>query len=66
MRWLAKNTPQVGDRRLVRAFAWVPIRIGYEWVWLESYFAAQEYVFTGSYDCFFKGWVTRERRTLRS
>lgn len=66
MRWLAKpkSSPREGDRRIILPFAWVPLRAGRHWVWLERYWAAQEYVVTGSYDGVWCGWVTRERRLL--
>ncbi len=35
---------QLGDKRQVKSFAWIPRIVSNEWVWLKPYLAKQEYV----------------------
>lgn len=45
MRWKAKpikETPQLGDKRVIKRFAWLPTRVGEEYFWLERYHVIQE------------------------
>ena len=43
VKWKIK-TPQPGDKRIVRRFAWFPVEIeGYK-VWLETYETKEEYL----------------------
>lgn len=48
MRWDAidKNVPNLGDRRKVAKFAFVPTLVEDKYVWLEFYWILQEYVFS--------------------
>lgn len=44
MRWrYVDDTPQEGDTRTVRRFAWTPVVCGDYTVWLESYDSIQVY-----------------------
>lgn len=43
MRIAAPVQPSYGDSRLVKAFAWWPVVIGEQVVWLESYWKDQIY-----------------------
>ena len=43
MRWPAKPLPYVKELRQVTRFAWLPVRIGLEWVWFESYALQQKF-----------------------
>jgi len=36
MRFLI-NTPNEGDRKKVKRFAFIPIKVGQYWIWLEYY-----------------------------
>lgn len=45
MRWKAKPikpTPELGDKRVLKRFAWLPTRVGEEYFWLEPYHVVQE------------------------
>ena len=46
MKWLSKPTPppKIGDKRVLRKFAWFPVEIGNYKVWLETYAEEQEFV----------------------
>jgi len=44
MKW---NNPTSGSSRVVKKFAWWPIRIGKEARWLERVTIRQQYVFNG-------------------
>lgn len=44
MRWRAYTYPRHGDTRTVRYFAFLPIEIDGELIWLEWYYAIEEYV----------------------
>lgn len=46
MRWLHKR-PEIGDRRVVRKFLWLPLKLADESRWLESAYIHQ--VYTGGY-----------------
>lgn len=45
MKWKAKTpaNPQFGDKIVQKEFAFLPTRVGEQWVWLESYY--EMYVF---------------------
>ena len=36
MRWRAERPPKTDEKREKVLFAWLPIRCGDEWVWLEK------------------------------
>lgn len=54
MKWKREQTPQLGDKRKVRKFAFLPKKCNEFTVWLETYESVQEY----SRDF----WYTPERR----
>lgn len=70
MRWKADRAPKEGDKRLRYKFAWKPIRIGDEMVWLERYGISEMYTRVSLYDelslipPFKMQWVIIERCTL--
>ena len=37
MKWKGNSTPQKGDIRKRRVFAWWKTKVGDHWVWLETY-----------------------------
>lgn len=43
MRWKVEKEPKVNDTRWVKRFAWKPIRIQNEMVWMERYWVKQRY-----------------------
>ena len=49
MRFKMKPDPSFGDTRNVRAFAWLPVCIGNNVVWLEGYWKRQLFI-AGGYD----------------
>lgn len=71
MRWEIKRKPILGDSRIKRKFAFMPVKIGNEMVWLEFYDSHQRYepdlderdadyyVFGGAHD----GWKEVSRKT---
>lgn len=44
MKWLAKNKPQINDKRIIKRFLFFPKKINFEWRWLET--AKIEQVYT--------------------
>ena len=54
MRWSSREI-KLGDRRVVRRFAWLPVRCGDEVVWLERYVSHEECVIV-SYEHHVIGW----------
>lgn len=61
MRWKAA---QIGDRRTVRKFAWLPVTVDKVTVWLERYEADQSYRWGDGSDEPL-GWYDNVRRTLK-
>lgn len=47
VRWRSRK---YGDRRTVRRFAWVPVSIGENRIWLEHYFSDEEFAEWEEYD----------------
>jgi len=49
------HTPELGECRIIKKFAWLPVKISEEkkcWVWLEKYEAHQRYIFSAINDIF--------------
>ena len=61
MRW---HRTQKGEARTVRRYAWWPLVVGTEWVWLETVEEDQTFCREGSYDGPYSFWRVDERRTL--
>lgn len=47
MRWLAPSAPSIGARRHLIRFAWLPVRLGDLWIWLERYTVTERYTRVG-------------------
>ena len=46
MRWdaISKTGPVNGEKRKVSEFAWLPLVVEDQWVWLESYWSQEIYI----------------------
>lgn len=63
MRWPTEST-RVGRKRVRRPFAWLPVRIGKEWVWLERYEVDETFEErVDSWGQTIYRWVVQETRT---
>jgi len=51
MRFQIKPFSKVGDYRLVKRFAWFPVKYQNMLVWLESYWALEQYQEMGYWHC---------------
>lgn len=54
MRWRAPRIPKHSEWRTKTLFAWLPVRIGDQYVWLERYEVQQNYMAV-------HGWVTQHK-----
>jgi len=43
MKWKKKQGPQIGDRRTITKFLWLPVCVKEEWRWLEKASISQRY-----------------------
>ena len=57
MRWIAESEPKEGDIRVVKKFAFLPIRIGRDVRWLESCKIEMIYKFCYYMDDYYWAWV---------
>lgn len=67
MRWKVAKEPKTGDTRIKICFAWVPLRIKDQYIWLEKYKCKQEYgwrhvIIPGGTP--FYDWITIERDVI--
>ena len=59
MRWIAKKYPNIGDKRIIKRFAWFPTLIDNEYVWLE-YIEVYQIYRELSYrknGCYYNEWI---------
>ena len=40
---IKSKVPQLGDKRVIKKFSWLPCKIMNNWVWLEYYWQTEEY-----------------------
>lgn len=63
MRWKVKPEPKLREQRTIKKFAWFRVRVGDQYVWLESYLEIQEYQRLHHYEFgYFDTWVTLSKR----
>lgn len=66
MKWKTTPRPSYNEMRIVKKFAWLPVKLNDEYtIWLEKYYSVERYVCGVDVCCWVIEWSTQDNDTAK-